>query len=168
MYRTRKKINSVTLGMLYQTLIQPYLDYCNIIWSVGESQSLHKLFIKQKKAIRAITFSKWDAHTSPIFKKLRILKLHEINTFQTCCFVFKSLHNLLPVKFHKLFLRNQDIHDHDTRKKQNIHVISHRINVRAQSIRIHGQKVWNALPINIRDSPTFPIFKNHCKKYILN
>ena len=54
--RTKQNLSAATL--LYQTLIQPYFDYCNIIWSVGESVHLEKLFVKQKKAIRAITFAK--------------------------------------------------------------------------------------------------------------
>ena len=31
LYRTRKNINNNTLLLLYQTLIQAYLEYCNII-----------------------------------------------------------------------------------------------------------------------------------------
>ena len=48
LHRTRKKLNADTLLLLYQTLIQPYFDYCNIIWSVGKSVFLEKLFVKQK------------------------------------------------------------------------------------------------------------------------
>ena len=61
LYRTRKNLNTNTLLLLYQTLIQPYLEYCNIIWSVDDSDFLKKLFIKQKKDVRAITFGKWNS-----------------------------------------------------------------------------------------------------------
>ena len=53
----------------------------------------------EKKVIRAITFTKWNAHSDPLFEQLKILKLKQINIFQTCCFVYKSLHNLLPSQF---------------------------------------------------------------------
>ena len=53
LYRTRENLNTNTLLILYQALIQPYLEYCNIIWSVDDSDFLKKLFIKQKKAVRA-------------------------------------------------------------------------------------------------------------------
>ena len=37
LHRSRKNLNTDTLLLLYQTLIQPYFDYCNMIRSVGES-----------------------------------------------------------------------------------------------------------------------------------
>ena len=84
--------------MFYHSMIQPYFDYCNIVWAAGGSGSyLDHLLKKQKQTIRVITFAKWNAHFDHIFKQLKILKLKQINIFQTCCFVYKSLHNLLHV-----------------------------------------------------------------------
>ena len=36
----------------------------------------------QKKAVRAITYSAYDAHTSPIFKNRHLFKIYDIHTFQ--------------------------------------------------------------------------------------
>jgi hypothetical protein len=168
LFRTRNKLTPATLLMLYRTLIQPYIDYCNIVWAAGESVSLANLFRKQKKAIRAITFAKWDAHTSPIFHKLHICTLYEINKFQTACFVYKSLNGLLPSQFCNIFISNDEIHEHNTRMKYNIHQISHRTNIRAKSIRIYGAKIWNTLDEQIIDSTTFSVFKSRYKKIMWN
>ena len=56
--------------MLYISIIQPYLDYCNIVWATG-GLYLDHLFKKQKKAIRVIIFSKWNAHYDPFLSYLR-------------------------------------------------------------------------------------------------
>ena len=32
-FRTRNNLNRNTLLMLYHSIIQPYLDYCNIVWA---------------------------------------------------------------------------------------------------------------------------------------
>ena len=48
-FRTRNNLNRNTLLMLYHSMIQPYLDYCNIVWAVGGSYLDH-LFKKQKKS----------------------------------------------------------------------------------------------------------------------
>ena len=53
-------------------------------------------FKKQKKALRAITFTKWNAHTTPLFKHLNILTVYDINKLQILCFVYKAVNNLLP------------------------------------------------------------------------
>ena len=88
LYRTGKNLNINTLLLLYQTLIQPYIKYCNIIWSVDDLDFLQILFIKQKKAFRAITFGKWNCHTAQICAKLHILNFCNINKCQSCSFVY--------------------------------------------------------------------------------
>ena len=126
LYRTRKNLNTNTLLLLYQTLIQAYLEYCNIIWSVDDSDFLQILLIKQKKAVRAINFGKWNCHTAQICASLQILSLYNINNCQSCSFVYKSLNNLLPSQFSNFFYSNKDLHDHNTRhKKYSSNILSH-------------------------------------------
>ena len=62
--KINRNLPSTTLTMFYYTLVQPYLVYCNI-WATDSSSSttLASLFCKQKRAIRVISFSKWNAHT---------------------------------------------------------------------------------------------------------
>ena len=67
------------LKMLYLTLIQPYFEYCNIVWAVHKSTALNDLIICQKKAIRIITNSKWNTHTKPLFYNTRILPIDKLN-----------------------------------------------------------------------------------------
>ena len=57
------------------------------------------MFRKQKKAFRTITFAKWNAHTTPLFKHLNILTVYDINKLQTLCFVSKAVNNLLTQTF---------------------------------------------------------------------
>ena len=142
--------------MLYHSMIQLYLDNCNIVWAVGGSYLDH-LFKGRKKAIRAITFAKWHAHSDPIFEQLKILKLKlkQINIFQTCCFVYKSLHS----QFRNFFIINNEIYHYNTRTAYKIHQIQHSLNVRARSIRVHGVKMWNSLSNAVTQSPSFRIFK---------
>ena len=89
LYRTSKNLNTNTPFLLYQTLIQAYLEYCIIIWSVADSDCIQILFIKQKKAVRAIIFVK--CHTAQICARLHILSLYNRNKCRSCSFVYKSL-----------------------------------------------------------------------------
>ena len=49
--------------------------------------------------MRLITFSKFDENSSPIFKILKIIKLHDIVKFYTLIFMFKLHNQLLPSVF---------------------------------------------------------------------
>lgn len=164
--KIRKTLHSDTLLMLYRTLIQPYIEYCNIVWASESSSALTNLYRKQKKAVRVITFSKWNAHTKPIFYRLKLLPVYEINKLQLSCFVYKALNQLLPVQFHSLFTLNSDIHNHFTRQISKIHILPCRIKVRQFSIKIYGAKQWNSLTKFITDSPSLNIFKKRCKTHL--
>ena len=96
MLRVKKNFDVNVLKMLYHSLIHSYFQYCNIIWETHDTQHIELLFRKQKKGVRIISLSKWNAHTIPLFVTHRILTLCDINIFQVCCFMYKVRHNLLP------------------------------------------------------------------------
>ena len=54
----------------------------------------HRIFILQKKAITIIYISKYNVHRDPIFKKLKFVKLNDINKLQqlTCTTYMHNLH----------------------------------------------------------------------------
>ena len=47
-------------------------------WYTPNTKTINRLNILQKKAIRIITKSRYNAHTSPLFKNLNILKLDDL------------------------------------------------------------------------------------------
>ena len=56
-YRVRKVLTGEALVMLYNSLVYPHLTYCNSVWCSGPKTTIAKLFIAQKKIVRAIIFS---------------------------------------------------------------------------------------------------------------
>ena len=55
------------LHTLYNTLIDPYLQYCDIAWATCSTSSVDKLFRMQNKDTRIITGSKWKSHIDNLF-----------------------------------------------------------------------------------------------------
>ena len=68
---------------LYYTLVFPHLYYCNIAWGQASSSIIEKLKLMQKGAVRIITNSKYRTPSSPLFKKVNILKLTDILHFSS-------------------------------------------------------------------------------------
>ena len=62
------------LRILYNSIVLPHLSYGILAWG---STSIRPLKL-QKKAVRVISCSKFNAHTDPIFKKLSLLKVSDI------------------------------------------------------------------------------------------
>ena len=80
---------------IYNSLILSQPNYCLLGWGY-ESKQLNKL---QKRAIRIIDKSPRFSQTNPLFKKLKILKIHDILHLNQLKFYNKLLNNQLPEYF---------------------------------------------------------------------
>jgi hypothetical protein len=100
-----------------------HFNYGILAWG-HESDKLHKF---QKRSVRIISLSKYNAHTDPLFKLLNLLKVMEIYKLNELKFYYKYVNDNLPYYFQQLpLIPNQTIHNHNTRYNQNIH--KHRVN----------------------------------------
>ena len=73
--RIRLMVPYRTLFPIYNSLVQPHLDYCSSVWgscSMGLSQKLQKL---QNRAARVITFSNYDRSTDELLRMVNRVKL---------------------------------------------------------------------------------------------
>ena len=82
--KIRHILPSILTRSLYLTLIESYINYCNLVWSSsGKSQVLNRVLKIQKRYARLISFSSYRAHSHPLFKKLSILTVYQI--YQNLC-----------------------------------------------------------------------------------
>jgi len=69
-----------------------YLPYFNIVWGICSTTHLKIIYLLQTRAMRIITGSAPLSHTDPLFKKVSVLKLHDINKLQIANVMFSYLH----------------------------------------------------------------------------
>ena len=99
--------------MIYNTLIASHFNYGILVWGY----QCDKLFKLQKRAIRCITLSRYNAHTEPIFKSLKVLKIQHIFDLAQLKFYHKYIHIKLPYHFQNFsFVLNENFHGRCTRK----------------------------------------------------
>lgn len=58
--------------LVYNSLLFSHLKYCHLVWGNTTRSNITKLSLLQKKAVRAISNTAYDAHTEPLFKKLKV------------------------------------------------------------------------------------------------
>ena len=80
-YKVRHYLPKSALIVLYRTLFEPHLDYCNIIWCNTFKPHLERLKVLQRKVIRAISWSERNAHTPPLFLCYGLLRVAEFNEY---------------------------------------------------------------------------------------
>lgn len=100
------------------------------------------------------------AHTSTIFKNLKILKLHDIYDFQISKIMFKINRNLWLGKFN--LVKTNQIHSHNTRASQAGNFYTTGNKIKNSSITRIGPKVWFKIPKETKQL-TFNLFKKIIK-----
>ena len=156
-----------TLFMLYNTMILPHYNYCNLIWGRATQSRLNKLTCLQKRAIRICSGAHYRAHCNPLFVQLRTLPLDKLALFKTGVFMHKLQHGRLPKLFSDYFIKQNMIHSKYTRRRTDFRLpIFHTFSAQNQSIRYHGVKTWNTLETQIRNL-NFCSFKKTYKKILI-
>ncbi len=84
-------------NMLYNSMIGPHINYCILAWGYEQS----RIFKLQKKAMRIINVSKYNAHTNPLLKNTKLLKIEDILNLNELKFYYQFENGLLPNNFKK-------------------------------------------------------------------
>ena len=114
MHRLKEHLPSNILQMIYNSLVLPHLNYGVLLW--GHKNS--RIALLQKKCVRIIKHSKFNAHTEPIFKELNLLKMNDIFLHQQLKFYFKYINNQLPDYFKSFNIKlASEVHNYNTRNR---------------------------------------------------
>ena len=165
-YKARKYANKQTVKQMYYTFVFPYLIYCCEIWGNTSHTYLDPLIKCQKKIIRIMTFSQYDAHSKPLFMKLHILDLQKLIIHRIALMMYKHSVQLLPVPVSNLFIKNSSIHKYNTRSCNMLHTKIGSSEVTYANFSYHGVHIWNIMERNIPSSISYNGFKYLSKKFI--
>jgi len=152
---------------LYNAIIMPHLEYCNIVWACNYLTRLEPLFLLQKKAMRIINNADYLDHSAPLFKKTKNLNIFDINRLQLGTFMYKFIKSELPASMKFDFTLKTDVHGHSTRHCSDLQIKYYRTNMRSFSISVAGPKLWNSVNINLKSKITTNSFKNNYKRSLL-
>ena len=131
--------------ILYNTLLLPHLNYCLMNWGFQD----HRIGLIQKKAVRIITLSKYNAHTSPLCKKLNVLTVRDMHSLQELKCYYKYLHDTLPDNW-KL-TTNSTIYRHFTRRHNYIHIARTNHVFAERCLRNNLPKIINNTPNSVKE-----------------
>ena len=78
-----------TLKAVYFSLIYSHLQYCISAWGLAHANALNPLEKLHKRIIRNMTNSPYREHTTPLFFKLNLLKIHDICNLEIAKYMFQ-------------------------------------------------------------------------------
>ena len=137
------------LKTLYMSLIQPYLNYCNVIWGAADQTIIEPIFLLQKKALRIINRVHYLEHTKPIFDSMKILTVYQLHELNCILFIYKCLNSNMYPFFKDRLTRNSEYHNYNTRNRSDFRLPGSRLKNIRQSFFYKGIKLWNRLNENL-------------------
>ena len=166
-YKAKKVLTRSTLIGLYYSFVYPYLTYCNIVWGRTHKIYVNRLFLLQKKIIRIVTFSNFQAHTHGLFKETEILNIFQITIYLVGIFVFQFKQNKLPTIFDSFFTHVHNIHTHVTRNNDLLYPPLSKTTHGQSNIRYSGVLIWNKIVPIVKYPSNLYSFKWSLKKVLV-
>ena len=157
-----------SLRMLCCSLIYPYFYQSNIVWASTYKTSLRPVVILQKRTIRIINKSHFNAYKDPIFKDLSILKFNDIHLLQLGQFMYFCKNSFLPPRFNNNFAQSNQFHSYNTRNSQVYRLPYCRKNTKKFSPFFQGPKFFNSLDKEVINSQSLSPFKKKLKITLLS
>lgn len=150
-------LNIKQLKIIYYALVESILQYGIIAWGGVKKSYLMPLEILQKRIMK-IMFNKITRFPSDeLYHETKILDIRQIYSKIILVYLYKNKNNL----------RHLD-HSYCTRRKHNelIKTDMAKKDIGRRYFIYQGQRLYNELPINIRDSKSIAIFKKLINKWL--
>ena len=115
-----------------------------------------------------MTFTSFHEHSSPIFRKLNIIKLDDFISYHI--FMYRFNNSLLPSAFDAFFSKVSEIHHYNTRsaaKRFLYYLPKARTNYGKFNITFQGPKIWNSIDGKIK-AVSLCQFKSKLKQHYLS
>ena len=131
MNRLKPYLPFAALKLMYSPLNLSHLQFAITSW-VFEWKRLSKL---QNRAIRIMTNSKYNAHTDPLSKNLKLLKIKDIFDVQCMKFWYKFVNKNLPTYFASMFRYNHELYEIQTRSHERLYLYPFRTSIPHNALR---------------------------------
>jgi hypothetical protein len=128
------------------------------LWGGIGGELSRKVFIIQKKVIRVMAGVNSRTSCRQLFKDLKILTLSSLYILEVTCFLRRYCQSLEL---------NANVHNHNTRRKMDIHIKSHRTNLYKNSVINMGSIFYNRLLDHMKMIDSYRVFKKKLKSFLL-
>ena len=166
MRRSKRVIPPAIKKMIYNSLIQSHLSYCQVIWCNTKSKILDPLIKAQKRALRIVNNEHWLKHCDPLFASMDCIKLTDQYKISCGKLVVKFLQKTLPPGLQSCFHEKSQVRS--TRMSVNNRILTQQSTNDAAVQRMPKYsiaQIWNkCVPKSIKDFPeaSFNLaYKNH-------
>jgi hypothetical protein len=164
----RKCSNKQMLCSIYNSTIQPIIDYGITIWSIGMKKHINRIQRLQNRCARIIlnNFDYINTRGVDLVKQLGWMTIQERSDYFLILTVFKSIVGKTPYYLQNSFNLRKDLNLRTSANTEyDLHIPMFESPIKEKSLSIYGAKLWNKLPLHLKQIKSLCTFKREYKKY---
>lgn len=160
----RRHIGTARMKQLYNAYFNSHLIYGIEFWGLAGKSALKEVHRLQNRALRLCS-SDYSCSRER-YRELEILKLPSLVSFRLLLLVYKQIHDLQPKVLPIQLLSS--VSQIPTRSSETLLIEVVRTHTAmSRSAARTGSRLWNSLPLHIRQKPTLSQFKKALKAVLL-
>ena len=166
--RLRKFIDKNTLLTIYNSIIQPNIDYAISIWGYSSNSNKELITRLQHRAARIIcgNMDFINVRGADLVKQLRLQSIENRRNYFTAMLMYKVSYEIAPKRLIDSFVNARDTHDIPTRSStnNNFQVPEPNFEFFRNSPKYQGTLLWNSLPPQLKEARSIESFKRLYKQ----
>jgi hypothetical protein len=165
--KIRRYLTRDATEKLVHAFVSTKLDYTNSLLVGLPKKQLAKLQRVQNTAARVVMRVRKHDHITPVLKALHWLPIPQRIDFKILLLVFKCLHGLAPTYLRDLLKQYTPARTLRSTNSYLLQVPKSRLKSYGdRAFPIVGPRLWNALPLNIKNCETITSFKSALKSHL--
>ena len=167
-YKFRNFLSLETRFTLVETYILSLFNYGDILFQNISGRLSNKIQRVQNACMRFIYGLRKYDHISHCYEKNKTLNMENRRKLHSLILMHKISLGLAPEYLSEKILRHQDLHNYNTRGRENIAVQRVNTSIRSNTFFIFISKLYNEILPEIGGSENMSInsFRTKCKKYL--
>jgi len=166
----KQSLTPEAIRTLVQAFVSSRLDSCNSLLAGVSNQLLDKLQRIQNAAARLVTGARRSEHITPVLRDLHWLPVRQRIMFKTVVLVYKCQRGTAPQYLQAYCELSARSSRHLRSASSSLLAVPRiRTNYGDRSFAVHGPRVWNSLPDELRSPDiTLTTFRNKLKTLLFN
>ena len=164
--KIRHYVDQKTLILLYYSMIHSHLQYCVCAWGKQAAYIIKPLETIQNRSIQIITKSDFTDHVTPLYKRLKILKLKDIYNLKIAILLHKIHNNQIIAPFN--LIKINQVHSHYTRfsSNENYYLKTPLTTLTWSSFTVAAVQAWRNITAHDKSLPPH-MFKKKLKESLI-
>ena len=167
--RIKRMVSTQMLTTVYNSIIQPTIDYAITVWGHTTAENLGKIQRLQNLAARIIlnNFDYVNSRGIDLVKQLKWMNVSERFLYFEKLLIFKCIYGMVPDYLENGIMMDIELRDVNTRSHDmNVYIPFPTNELAKRSLYYSGAKNWNSLPSYIKESTSIEVFKKNLKRNI--